>query len=77
MRDANVVGKGCSSRLVQRNGWTGSNADHLFARTHRGTAEITTGKSGDDIAALADKFGCLMVGPPLREDIFTIGLSRS
>jgi mannose-6-phosphate isomerase-like protein (cupin superfamily) len=32
-----TVSKGCSSRLVQCNGRTGSNADNFFARTHRGT----------------------------------------
>jgi hypothetical protein len=40
--------------------------------------EITTRKSGDDIAALSDKFGCLIVGPPLHEgtynDRFTLVL---
>jgi mannose-6-phosphate isomerase-like protein (cupin superfamily) len=33
--------------------------------------------NNDDIAALADKFGCLIVGPPLRDDIYTIGSPRS
>ncbi len=27
--------------------------------------------------ALADRFGCLIVGPPLRENIYTIGSPRS
>jgi quercetin dioxygenase-like cupin family protein len=39
--------------------------------------EITTGKTGDDIAALSDKFGCLIVGPPLHEGIYTIASPRS
>jgi len=39
--------------------------------------EITTGKSGDDIAALSYKFGCLIVGPPLDEGIYTIASPRS
>ena len=41
--------------------------------------EVAARKSNnnDDIAALADRFGCLIVGPPLREDIYTIGSPRS
>jgi mannose-6-phosphate isomerase-like protein (cupin superfamily) len=34
-------------------------------------------KNNDDIAAIADKFGCLIVGPALREDIYTIASPRS
>jgi hypothetical protein len=41
--------------------------------------EVAARKSNnnDDIAALAERFGCLIVGPPLREDIYTIGSPRS
>ena len=41
--------------------------------------EVAARKSNnnDDIAALADRFGCLIVGPPLREDIYTIGSPRA
>src|SRR5258708_29556342 len=41
--------------------------------------EIAARKSmnNDDIAALADRFGCRIVGPPLREDIYTIASPRS
>ena len=39
--------------------------------------EVAARKNNDDIAALADRFGCLIVGPPLREDIYTIGSPRS
>ena len=39
--------------------------------------EVAAGKSEDDIEALADKFGCLIVGPPLDEGIYTIRSPRS
>jgi quercetin dioxygenase-like cupin family protein len=39
--------------------------------------EVAAGKSEDDIEALADKFGCLIVGPPLDEGIYTTGSPRS
>jgi mannose-6-phosphate isomerase-like protein (cupin superfamily) len=34
--------------------------------------DIATRKSDDDIAALAHKFGCLIVGPPLHEGIYSV-----
>jgi hypothetical protein len=39
--------------------------------------EVAARKSDDDIAAITDKFGCLIVGPPLLKDINTINLPRS
>jgi hypothetical protein len=33
--------------------------------------EIAAGNS-DDIAALSDEYGCLIVGPPLHEGTYTI-----
>jgi quercetin dioxygenase-like cupin family protein len=39
--------------------------------------EVAAGKSEDNIEALADKFGCLIVGPPLDEGIYTIRSPRS
>jgi hypothetical protein len=39
--------------------------------------EVAARKSDDDIAAIADKFGCLIVGPPLRDDINAINWPRS
>lgn len=39
--------------------------------------EIAAGRSEDDNEALAGKFGCLIVGPPLDEGIYTIGSPRS
>lgn len=34
--------------------------------------EIATRKSDDDIAVLADRFGCRVVGPPLQEGIYSV-----
>jgi len=39
--------------------------------------EVAARKSDDDIAAIADKFGCLIVGPPLLDDINAINWPRS
>lgn len=39
--------------------------------------EVAARKGDDDIAAIADKFGCLIVGPPLLEGLNTIGSPRS
>jgi quercetin dioxygenase-like cupin family protein len=38
--------------------------------------EIAARKRDDDIEAIAEKFGCLVVGPPLREGINTISSPR-
>jgi uncharacterized cupin superfamily protein len=39
--------------------------------------EVAARKSDDDVTALADKFGCLIVGPPLHEGIYSISSPRS
>jgi mannose-6-phosphate isomerase-like protein (cupin superfamily) len=39
--------------------------------------EVAARKSDDDIAAIAAKFGCLIVGPPLYEDLNTLSSPRS
>jgi len=39
--------------------------------------KVAARKSDDDIAALAEKFGCLIVGPPLHEGIYSISSPRA
>jgi oxalate decarboxylase/phosphoglucose isomerase-like protein (cupin superfamily) len=38
---------------------------------------VAARKSGDDIVAIADRFGCLIVGPPLLEGLNTIASPRA
>jgi quercetin dioxygenase-like cupin family protein len=39
--------------------------------------KVAARKSDDDIAAIAEKFGCLIVGPPLHEGIYSISSPRA
>jgi mannose-6-phosphate isomerase-like protein (cupin superfamily) len=39
--------------------------------------KVAARKSDDDIAALTEKFGCLIVGPPLHEGIYSISSPRA
>jgi hypothetical protein len=49
----------------------------VFAPGHieRGFREIAA-RENDDIAAILDKFGCLIVGPPLFEGVYSINSPR-
>jgi hypothetical protein len=39
--------------------------------------KATAARESDDIAALADRYGTLLIGPPLLEEILTITSPRT
>jgi hypothetical protein len=68
--------KGRSACLVQSVGDSPPNAARFFTWAHRATFREVAARENDDIAAILDKFGCLIVRPALLEGVYSISSPR-
>jgi hypothetical protein len=62
---------------VQSVGRFRPNVANFFAGHIEGLFKEVAAPEGDDTAALLDKFGVLVVGPPLLDGIYTISSPRA